>query len=314
MPFLRALSGLALACCLGAPLRADLDGRLGVLAGALVSSGALHGRSVAVVDGNPDPQDGLGQAMAGGLRRSLEGAAVAVPAETESPTSKTLVLTLNAAPQADGASVRAELRASGDPDVLWSRNAWIPSEDLPAGSLAGPPPDGDDSGVDVVPRAIGRPRRPPLQWDLSAGYKAFLPLNSTFRSVAGDRLDGLSLGASFQDIVLVDLDAWHADLSGQGTLQSLDYAGVAVAVVAPLRLGPFTLYAGPGGRFGSIQLNDSTLADGSVAFGNNGFEGVAGVKARAGSLGLDLRYGYDFAASYTGYHTLRLGAYYAFGR
>jgi hypothetical protein len=31
-------------------------------------------------------------------------------------------------------------------------------------------------------------------------------------------------------------------------------------------------------------------------------------------VGLDARYTYDLASSYTGYHTMRLGGFYEFGR
>jgi hypothetical protein len=310
---LAAMASLALAALTPRPLRADLDGRLAVLANALSASGAAAGHAVALtaVDGDGDP---LGQALISGLRLALSGTAVALLPESATSSAQDLRLELASQPLDNGLAVKATLRSSQDPAPLWVRNIQIPAEDLPPGTLAGPGAEAPDAAFDVVPQAPDRPSGRRLRWDLSAAYKAFLPWNSTFRGVAGTRLDGISLGASFQDMVLLDVDAWHADLSGQGTLQSLDYAGVALALVAPWRLGPVTLYAGPGGRFGSIAVNDSSVPEGSVSFGNNAFEGVAGVKAAYQDLGLDLRYGYDFAASYTGYHTLRLGAYYAFGR
>jgi hypothetical protein len=166
---------------------------------------------------------------------------------------------------------------------------------------------------EVPRRRVGRPHRP-FHMDLSAGYEAFFPVNSTFKGVVGDHLDGVSLGLNIQDVFLADLATWHADVNGPGTLQALDYYGLDLAVVAPWHLGPVTLYAGPGGRFGSIELSDSAMPNGSVGYGNNGFLGVAGVKVKAGSVGLDLRYSYDLVSSYTGYHAVRLGAFYEFGR
>ena len=317
-PFL----GLALACVWSGNLHADLEGRLGVLANALAASGAAAGRPVALLSSGPDgsaPNDPLALSLVSGMRRALSATAVAaIQAEGNSGTADALVLVLHYQAVDSGLDLHAELHAAADPAVLWSRRALIPRDDLPAGSLPGPALDDGTAGQEDLQAIPGPPRdapmRRPLHWDLSLAYKAFLPLNSSFRAVAGGRLDGLSLGVSFCDIFLADLDAYHADLSGQGSLQSLDYEGVDLAVVAPLHLGPATLYAGPGGRFGSIYLNDSSLPQGSVSFGNNAFMAVAGVKAAYRNLGLDFRYGYDFTASYTGYHSLRLGGYYAFGR
>jgi hypothetical protein len=297
-------------------LRADLAGRLGVVASSLASSGAAAGHPLALVcsgSAGGDPADPLGRSLADGLRQALADTAVSLLPATA--TAGDWVLAVAYQPEAAGVAMRAELHGEAGASALWTRRIEIPAEDLPPGTLAGQAAQAPDTGFDTIPQppADGRARKP-FHWNLSAAYKAFLPLNSTFQSVAGRRLDGLSLGASFTDVVLVDIDAWHADLSGQGTLQSLDYGGLALAVVAPLHLGPVTLYAGPGGRFGSITLNDSSIPDGAVSFGNNGAEAVAGVKAQAGRYGLDLRYAYDFASTYTGYHTLRLGAYYDFGR
>jgi hypothetical protein len=309
--------GLAMVCLVAGTLHADLGGRLGVLANALAASDAVKGQLVSVtcVGGEGGgSQDPLGPTLLDGMRQALTAASVPVAPEGSSPSAQGLTLELSVHPLQDGVALKAVLRGASDPAELWSRSARIPSEDLPGVTPGDEAPEGPDTGFDVVPLGPDRPARRRFHWDLSAAYKAFLPWNSTFRSVAGSRLDGLSLGASFQDVLLVDVDAWHANLNGQGTLQSLDYAGVALALVAPLHWGGVTLYAGPGGRFGSINLNDATLPAGSVSFGNNAFEGVAGLKASYGRLGLDLRYGYDFAASYTGYHTVRLGAYYAFGR
>ena len=49
-------------------------------------------------------------------------------------------------------------------------------------------------------------------------------------------------------------------------------------------------------------------------FGSNALDVVAGLKLRKGDAGLDLRYTGDVVSSYTGFHTVTLGAFYAFGR
>jgi hypothetical protein len=170
----------------------------------------------------------------------------------------------------------------------------------------------------VVPMHPRRERRrlQPFNFDLAIGYKAFFPINSTFQGVVGTRLDGLDLGMSFDDSLLVDFNFWSQNVSGLGTATSLDYAGTDIAWVYPLDLGKaFTFYGGPGGRFGSIEVNDPALDHGDgVSFGNNGLTAVAGAKVHVGDAGLDLRYTYDILSSYTGYHTVSLGAFYAFGQ
>jgi hypothetical protein len=153
-------------------------------------------------------------------------------------------------------------------------------------------------------------------------YKAFLPTNGSFQRVAGKLQNALSLGLNIDDVFLWDVDFWDEGVSGLGTAQNLDYAGMDVALVWPFHLGPFTLYAGPGGRFGEISVYDPTAlggdyySDGSntVGFGNNALEAVAGAKFTMGNVGLDLRYSGDLVESYTGFNTLRLGAFYEFGR
>jgi len=187
--------------------------------------------------------------------------------------------------------------------------------------LGAPRSAGDDGGDQVIPTLPGsgrvRYREHENTFDISLGYKAFMPTNSTFKQVVGDRLDGISLGLAFDDVLLVDFDFWSQDVNNVGTVQSLDYAGTSFALVYPFHFGKdraFTLYLGPGGRFGSIAVNDpSTLTGDGVVFGNNAFEGVAGFKWKIDHVGLDLRYTYDFAYQYTGYHTARLGAFYEFG-
>ena len=125
----------------------------------------------------------------------------------------------------------------------------------------------------------------------------------------------MSLGVDIGDVFLWDLDFWNQDVSTLGSAQSLDYNGTDFALVYPFHLGEhFTLYVGPGGRFGEISVNDPALWNGGVGFGNNALEAVAGLKFRADDVGLDLRYSGDLVSSYTGYNTLRLGAFYEFGR
>ncbi len=155
-----------------------------------------------------------------------------------------------------------------------------------------------------------------LGLDFSAGYKLFLPLNSTFQSQVTTAINGFTLGMGFGDVLLMDFDLWNTSVSNIGTLDSLTYVGSDFSLVWPVRLGPaLTVYAGPGGRFGWIQVNDPSTPDGDqVDLGNNGFIAVAGAKLYLGAAGLDLRYTYDLAYSYTGYHTLSLGVFYDFGR
>ena len=52
----------------------------------------------------------------------------------------------------------------------------------------------------------------------------------------------------------------------------------------------------------------------TVNFGDHTRTILAGIKAKVDHVGLDLRYNYDLASSYTGYHAVRLGAFYEFGR
>jgi hypothetical protein len=324
------------ALALGAPLRADLGGRLTVAAHALAARPKLARQPLAL--GSLRAVDGQAyapgeQALLDALRRALlDSPGLTLRPEGAVASGSDLVLDGDYQAGDGGLSLTLRLHPAAGGDRVWSRTLWIPDADLPAGDAAAPavpaPPAAGAASADpepmasddgmVVPslRAGQRARRPhrPFHLDLSAAYQAFMPLNSSFQAVAGSRQDGVSLGLSIQDWFLADLVAWHRDLNGPGTLQALDYYGVDLAVVAPLHLGPITLYAGPGGRFGSIEVSDSAVDSGSTGFGNNGFVAVGGVKARAGSVGLDLRYSYDLASTYTGYHTIRLGAFYEFGR
>ncbi|MGH7441167.1 MAG: hypothetical protein ACREKE_00685, partial [bacterium] len=150
---------------------------------------------------------------------------------------------------------------------------------------------------------------------LNVGYKAFFPTNSSFRKAAGSAMNAISFGLSFDDIFLADADFWQQNVNNLGTAQTLEYAGTDLAVVAPFHFLDRHLcaYVGPGGRFGEITVNDPALDEEGVGFGNNALEAVAGIKWKADNAGLDLRYTYDLAYSYTGYNTLRLGAFYEFG-
>lgn len=317
-----ALAGLVWA----SPLRADLGGRLTVVAHALAARSGMGREPLAL--GALQPGDGrssqrLGQALEGALRRALDAdrRLILRPASAN-PEGADMVLDGVYRSRAAGLSLTLSLhRADGGPD-RWTRTLWIPNQDLPAvdeGAAIQAGGDGEplasgDEGL-LVPTLPARARRVgrPFHWDLSVAYQAFFPLNSTFQGVVGQRLDGLSWGMSFQDIFLADFSSWHVDLNGPGSLQALDYYGMDLGLVAPWHLGPLTLYAGPGARIAVIEATDSQLDAGSLGFGNNGFLAVAGVKLKAGPVGLDLRYNYDLASSYTGYHTVRLGAFYEFG-
>lgn len=154
-----------------------------------------------------------------------------------------------------------------------------------------------------------------LTMDVSIGYKSFFPINTDFQSAVGGQISGLTLGLSFNDILLLDFDAYNQDVTHAGNLQSVAYTGSDISLVYPFHLGRhFVAYLGPGGRFGELEADDGIAPPGSIVYGNNGFMAVAGVKAKAEWVGLDLRYTYDMSYSYTGYHTLTLGAFYEFGR
>jgi hypothetical protein len=338
---LRKSGGLLLAAllCVGVSLHADVQGRLNVVADALAGASAVEAQRIAVA-GFVERPSGLrppfSHTLESGLRKALiQANHWKVLPEGEDPAGADALLTGTFTREGDQVVVHAELRSSAEGDVLWSRNTKLEAAGLdakdfevPADEAAAPEeseapnapalaevPPPSDQVIPTHPPRVWRSMQP-FNFDLSVGYKAFFPTNSSFQNVAGARQDGLDFGLSFDDSFLVDFNFWSQDVSGLGTAQSLDYAGTDIAWVYPFDLGQvFTFYLGPGGRFGSIEVNDPALDHGGgVDFGNNGFTAVAGAKARLGDAGLDLRYTYDLLSSYTGYHTVTIGAFYAFGR
>jgi hypothetical protein len=313
-------------------LKADVQGSLNVLAHALAAAKTPKLESIAVVDFSdrssglrtpfcPVLEDDLRQALTqAGQWKVLEAGA-----DTQNASA---VLTGSYLRDDDQIHVHAELHAVADGALLWSRNAILQASDVDASDFGAPAQEDADSDSiaaalepqmsgdegDAIPSYPERRSRHPWHFDVSVAYKAFFPTNTVFQTRVGSRLDALDLGMSFDDFVLLDFDFWNANTS-VGTVDSLDYAGTDLALVYPLHLGNlFTVYLGPGGRFGSIEVNDSAINYGDVAFGNNGFDVVAGAKVKFASAGLDLRYSYDMLSTYTGYHTARLGAFYEFGR
>ncbi len=344
MKKLACLPGLAaLALCLslpglaGADMRSGLDKALRAMDHAVgpafqkIAVGGLVERT----SGLPSPLCGkVEQGLRSGLRRSTSRQALEAG---QDPSQADALLTGDYLRQGDKVSLRLVLLDPKDTKI-WQGDCVLPASDFTAADFqtqalvpTAPSPDlatqqAAEEGQ-VIPKMPGSDGQqvpsygayyggflPFFHVDMSLGYKSFFPINSSFQSALGGQVGGLTLGLSFNDILLVDFDAWGKDVSGLGDLQSLIYTGTDFSLVYPLRLGNhFILYAGPGGRFGSLEADDSVAPAGSVVYGNNGFMAVAGAKVKDHGLGLDLRYTYDMSYSYTGYHTLTLGAFYEFG-
>ena len=322
LKFMAVCGGLLLSTC----LRADVQSSVNVLASALASSESLQAEQLAIGNFSERGSGQAGpfsQALKNALRKALgRSDRFTLLKDSEGAAGADAVLGGSYALEGGKIHVEAELHDAKDDALLWSRGADIDAAGLDTSefsspelaSQAAPPLDGPEH--EVVPRFPPRPPRKhhPFRLDLGMGYKAFFPVNSSFQSSVGTRLDAFSLGLSLNDIFLVDADIWSKDVSGLGSVQSVDYLGLNTAVVFPWHLGEaLTLYAGPGLRFGSVGVNDPSNSSGGAAFGNNGLVAVAGLKAKAGRIGLDLRYSYDLLSSYTGYSTARLGAFYEFG-
>ncbi len=326
-------AGLLLATLtLAYPAWADMQAKLNVVGSALAHSGrsfkslAVAGFTEASTGDNP----ALAKALEDGLRQAVARANKnwkVLPASADPSKAKAL-LTGTYSAQDGQLAVHVLLQDAGGTKLGFTRDLFLSGDDLQAAGLSLPA----SAGLNVepvlaqparvnpyygqtVPTLPPRPRRP-FHVDVSAGYKAFYPTNSSFGPWVGGRADGASFGMSFNDWVLLDFDYWHANIQGLGSVDGLDYFGTALAVTYPLRLGPLTLYAGPGGRFGDLQVHDTAVRydDDQASFGNNAFTAVAGAKLRYGFVGVDLRYTYDLVSSYTGYHTLRLGGFLEFGR
>jgi hypothetical protein len=329
---------LALGLALCQPAWADMQAKLNVVGSALARSG--QSISSLAVAGFTDAGSGdaaLAQALEDGLRKAVSRTKKlkVLPASAD-PSKAAALLTGTYSAQDGGLAVHVLLQdASGTP-LGFTRDLVLASEDLQAAGLSLPAASAPAAAeqepllakpalVDpyysgqaiptLSPRAPRRPGRP-FHVDVSAGYKAFFPTNSTFAPWIGGRADGASMGLSFNDWVLVDVDYWHANINGMGTVDGLDYFGTDLAITYPMRFGPLTFYLGPGGRFADLQVHDTAVNDDSdqASFGNNALTAVVGAKLRYDMVGLDLRYAYDLVSSYTGYHTVRLGGFLEFGR
>jgi hypothetical protein len=331
---------LALGLALAPRLEADVQGRLNVVANALASATDIQVQILAVAGFT----DGAGQRppFAAELEADLRQALGPYSGQwkvlgADEKTSKADGL-LTGTFQRSGADilVHVELLAEPDGAILWQRNAILDASDVSDADLPLAPAvetaDADDEGQagDTVPETGGAPAEdqvvPAPSWrperhdyyggcfDLSVAYQAFLPTNSRFENVAGGVQNALSFGLSINDVFLADMAFWQQNVSNLGTATSLSYAGTDVALVYPFHLGDnFTLYVGPGGRFGEISVQDPALTQ-YTDFGNNALTAVAGAKFVADHVGLDLRYSGDLVYSYMAYNTIRLGAFYEFGR
>jgi hypothetical protein len=335
-----AAGALALGLALAPRLEADVQARVNVVAHALVSAADIQVQSLAVA-GFTDAS-GQRPPFAAELEADLREALGAYNSPwtllgADDKTSKADgLLTGTFQRSGDEILVHVELLAEPAGTMLWQRNAILDGADVADADLPLAPEveaadaDGGTEAGDTVPMAGGASEEDqvvPTTWrpqrdyergcfDLSVAYQAFLPTNGHFESVAGKAQNGVSLGLSINDIFLWDMAFWQQNVSDLGTATGLTYVGTDLAFVYPFHLGDnFTFYLGPGGRFGDISVQDPALSGGSgVDFGSNALTGVAGIKFVADHVGLDLRYSGDIVSSYMNYNTLRLGAFYEFGR
>jgi hypothetical protein len=330
---------LALGLALAPRLEADVQARLNVVAHALASATDIQVQTLAVAGFT----DGSGQRppfaaeLEADLRRALGqygGQWKVLGADDQ--TSKADGL-LSGTFQRSGADILVHVELLSEPDgaILWQRNAVLDGSDVTDVDLSLAPAAeatdmDDDQAGNTVPESGGAsvedqvvptsPWRPVHHdyyggcFDLSVAYQAFLPTNGQFQNVAGKVQNGVSLGLAINDVFLADMAFWQQNVSNLGTATGLTYAGTDVALVYPFHLGDhFTLYLGPGGRFGEISVQDPTLTQ-YTDFGNNALTAVAGAKFTANHVGIDLRYSGDLVYSYMAYNTIRLGAFYEFGR
>ncbi len=324
--------------CAAGTLKADVQARLNVVAHALAAAKHIQVQQLAVA-GFADNASGQRPPFADALEADLRTALgqvkkwKVVAADGDTSTADAL-LTGAFQRNGDEVDVHIELQAQPEGTVLWQRNTVLDGADVSVTDLPAAPapaaepaqsgpgyegngPGSEDQTIPTLPYRHQHYGYDDYHVDMSVAYKAFFPTNSSFKSVTGDTINGLSLGFDFNDVFLWDFDFWSVNnIQGVGTANELDYAGMNLALVYPFRLGDgLTLYLGPGGRFGDIEVDDPGYnGDNSAGFGNNALDAVAGAKWTHDYVGLDLRYSYDLVSSYTGYHTLRLGAFYEFGR
>lgn len=336
-----ALAGaLALGLALTPQLKADVQSRINVIAHALVSAKHLQLEQVAVGGFT----DSTGQAppfasiLEADLRRALSHYKKhwKVLSANRDPSTADAVLTGSFERDGDIINVHVQVLAQPEGTILWQRDtvldgAAVSDADLPGASDqqdqggpaygAGPGgpvalgDQGEDQVIPTLPYSRGMHYGRRFNIDVSIAYQAFLPTNGAFRGAVGSTLNGLSLGMAFNDVFLWDMAFWGQGVSNPalGTTQSLNYAGTDFALVYPIHYGlHLCIYAGPGARFGEIDVNDPALVEGPVAYGNNALMAVAGVKWKEDDVGVDLRYTTDLAFSYTGYNTLRFGVFYEF--
>lgn len=335
--------GIVLACAVfgvaAGALKADVQSRLNVVASALRAAKHVQIQKLAVggfTDASTGQRPPLADTVEADLRTALAPAKKWVVLGPDDDTSTAdALLTGSLERSADGVQVQVVLLGQPEGTVLWQRNTVLDSadvdpKDLPEAAQAQPEPapaysaqggglapEGENQVVPTLPwNEQARMGAYDYHVDFSLAYKAFFPTNSTFRGVAGTHQDAVSMGLNFDDYVLWDFDFWSQGISGVGSATELDYAGMNVALVYPFHLRHgLTLYVGPGGRFGDLEVDDPGFNGiDSAGFGTNALDVVAGAKMSMDSVGLDLRYTYDLVSNDTGFHTLRCGVYYEFGR
>jgi|GEM_PF-3350005 len=335
---------LALGLALAPQLKADVQARVNVVAHALAASKYIEVDNLAVAgftDADSGQRPPFSDVFEADLRQALSQSRRKwkVFGPDQQTSNADVLLTGAFRRSGDEILVHVELHAQPDGTLLWQRNVVLDGSDvavadLPAqaaedSTVAGPSLSPDETVYSAVPEEQVVPimprRTPGRRWrytnddegwdiDFSVAYKAFMSSNGDFRSTAGKEQSALSLGLDFNNIFLWDVDFWNQPVSNLGTAQSLDYAGTDVALVYPFHLGHFTLYLGPGGRFGEITVNDPALWRDSVGFGNNALTGVVGAKWKSDDVGVDLRYSGDIVSNYVAFNTVRLGVFYEFGR
>jgi hypothetical protein len=328
---------LALGLAFAPSLKADVQARVNVLAHALSAQG-VQVQTLAVggfIDASSGKRPPFSATLEADLRLALTryNKNWTVLGAADDVSGADALLTGSFQRSGADINVQVELRAQPGGAVLWQRSAILDGSDVDVADLppavvvdeagmgddTGPMADGASGEDQVVPTMPWRSRHVRGYYgcsvDFSVGYEAFLPTNGYFRAAAGDLQNGVSLGMAFNDVFLWDVAFWNQNVSDLGSATSLNYAGTDLALVYPFHLGQhFTLYIGPGGRFGEITVEDPALWRDGVDFGNNALTGVVGAKFTADHVGLDLRYTGDLVSSYTGYNTIRLGAFYEFGR
>jgi hypothetical protein len=210
----------------------------------------------------------------------------AAPAAPLSPTAGALADTATASALSPSAAASPEL----SPDLAAQASRWHERSSLY-----------DESAFSWTRINVG------------LGYKAFLPQNPTFASVAGN-LRGPYIDFSWADVFNAEVDIWSQRSSVLADVGSLFAYGVSLSANLPWRPGPHSvLYGGIGTRLESITVSSYKVpADDAVIFGNNSFFVDAGYKLHWGPYGAETAVNYDLYATDSAYLTVKFGLYYEF--